>query len=88
MKKVVIAGLLVAVFASSSVVFGDIITLTDVTTFSATGTNAAIDMVDYGWGTLNKLDGALDFVTWEHQYTFNPPVQDILSANLTLALAG
>lgn len=86
MKKVVIAGLLISVFASSSIVFGDIITLTDVTTFSAIGTNEASDLVDYGYGTVSKLDGFGDFITWEHQYIFNPPVQDILSADLTLSL--
>jgi len=77
---------LVAMMASSTAVFADIITLTDVTTFTATGTNSAEDFVASGWGDVNKIEGFGDFVTWNHQYTFNPPVMDILSADLVLTL--
>ena len=86
MKKVVGAGLLVAMFASSSIVFGDIITLTDVTTFSATGTDSPEDLVASGGQFVNKLEGFHDFVTWDHLYTFEPAAQDILSAELTITL--
>lgn len=61
-------------------------TLTDVTYFTAQGTNAAEDYVDHGWGAVNKLEGFGDYVVWEHQYDFTPPLGTITSATLEIYL--
>lgn len=62
------------------------VTLTDTTTFTATGTSAAGDLVDYGWGDVNLLNGISDFVTWKHQYTFDPAAALLNSATLAISL--
>jgi hypothetical protein len=61
-------------------------TLTDITYFTASGTNAAEDYVDHGWGDVNTLNGASDYVVWQHQYTFTPPLGTITSASLEISL--
>jgi hypothetical protein len=61
-------------------------TLTDVTYFTAEGTNSAEDYEDHGWGAVNKLEGPGDYVVWEHQYDFNPPLGTITSATLEIFL--
>jgi len=61
-------------------------TLTDTTLFNATGTVLAEDYVSHGWGDVNKLDCILDYVTWDHKFTFNPPAAQILSGTLTVSL--
>jgi hypothetical protein len=61
-------------------------TLTDITYFTADGTNAEEDYVDHGWGDVNRLDGMADYVVWEHQYAFDPPLGTITSASLEIYL--
>jgi len=61
-------------------------TLTDTTYFTTDGTNAQEDYLDHGWGDVNRLDGISDYVTWQHQYTFSPPLGTITSASLELSL--
>lgn len=84
MKKVALTSFLLVVMAATSSLFADIITLNDVTTFTATGTNAPEDYVDHGWGDVNFLNGAFDYVIWTHQFEFVPPAEEILTADLTL----
>jgi hypothetical protein len=55
MKKVVLA--MIASLMLAGVAYAAPITFTDTTTFYAGGTNAAEDLVSYGWGDVNKLDG-------------------------------
>ncbi len=62
------------------------VTLTDVTQFTATGTNPGGDLDDYGWGDVNKLDGITDYVAWTHHFVFEPPANDLLYASLTVNL--
>jgi len=61
-------------------------TITDITYFTATGTNAPEDYVSHGWGAVDKLDGMFDYVKWQHQYTFNPPLGTITSASIAISL--
>lgn len=62
------------------------ISLQDVTTFDASGTNSAEDYVNHGRGSVSKLDGIGDFVSWTHSFTFAPAAAEITSASLTLFL--
>ncbi|TBW58796.1 PEP-CTERM sorting domain-containing protein [Marinobacter halodurans] len=71
---------------AASVVSATPITLTDTTTFTASGTNAPEDYVDHHWGDVNKLDGFSDWVTWKHQFTFDPPAANLISASLAIWL--
>lgn len=62
------------------------ITFTDVTEFTATGTTPGEDLLRYGRGDVNKLDGWFDYVYWAHHFEFNPPAAEVLSGELTLTL--
>ena len=71
MKKFIVTSaalLLVIGLATSS--GASPISFTDTTFFSAGGTNLPEDLVSYGYGTVNKLDGAFDFVRWTHHFEF------------------
>lgn len=59
--------------------------LTDITTFVVDGTDHPGDYIDHGWGDVNRLDWAGDYVIWAHQFDFSPPLQEILNATLTLS---
>ena len=61
-------------------------TITDTTLFTENGTIAAEDYVDHGWGTVNKLNAIADWVTWKHQFTFDPAADTLDSAKLTISL--
>ena len=63
-----------------------LITMDDTTYFTASGTNAAEDYVDHGWGDVDKLDGFGDYVSWVHQYEFDPPADYLVSGMLTVYL--
>ena len=62
------------------------ITFMDTTLFNATGTDAPEDLISYGGNFVNELEGELDYVTWEHQFTLIPQASQILSATLTVQL--
>ena len=72
------AALVVAGYSSATP-----INLTDTTYFTATGTNSPEDYVDHGSGAVNWLT-TWDYVKWNHHFTFNPEVDTITSAKLTL----
>ncbi len=65
-------------------------TLTDTTLFTAGGTTSVEDYVDHGRGDVNFLSSPIiscdpwDFVTWNHQFTFDPAADEILGATLEL----
>ncbi len=61
-------------------------TLTDTTLFTETGTFAAEDYVNHGWGDVNKLNSIGDYVTWRHQFTFDPAADTLESAKLIISL--
>ncbi|GGX49176.1 PEP-CTERM sorting domain-containing protein [Saccharospirillum salsuginis] len=82
-KSVLLAGGLVS-FAVAG--HASLITMEDTTYFTASGTNAAEDYVDHGWGDVNKLDGMTDYVSWMHQYDFDPPADYLVSGTLTIYL--
>lgn len=77
---------LIAALSLVSTVYAVPITLTDTTQFTATGTLATEDLKAFGTGTVNKLDGTGDFVTWTHSFTFAPPAEQIMLGTLTLSL--
>jgi hypothetical protein len=77
--------LIFSVFISGNL-FAALITLEDVTQFTASGTNPGGDLDSYGWGAVNKLDGLADYVAWTHHFTFNPVADSLISATLTLNL--
>lgn len=62
-------------------------TLTDTTTFTENGTNAPEDLVSYGGASVSALEGIGDYVTWKHQYNFDPPLGTITSASIAIELA-
>ena len=83
MKKTLVL-LVVLVFGWIGISNATPMTLTDTTQFTADGTISPEDYINHGWGDVNKLDGSLDFVAWQHQYTFMPEASSILSASLKL----
>ncbi|HEX2966145.1 MAG TPA: PEP-CTERM sorting domain-containing protein [Syntrophorhabdaceae bacterium] len=82
MKKL----LLIIILTISMTATTQAATLIDTTLFNANGTVEGGDLVGYGWGDVNKLDFISDYVTWKHQFVFNPPADQLLSATLTLTL--
>ena len=72
-----LSGLLLFLFAIGTATAAPV-TITDTTLFTKTGTIAAEDYVDHGWGDVNLLDGLLDYVIWSHQFVFDPPANEIL----------
>jgi len=76
--------LLVMVWVSSS--DATPITFIDTTFFNPTGTNPLEDYVRHGRGTVNKLDGILDYVTWIHHFDFVPPAEEVTAGKLTVWL--
>ena len=62
------------------------VSISDTTLFTGSGTLAAEDYSGHGWGAVNFLNGPLDFVSWTHHFTFDPPAGEILSGTLTLSL--
>jgi hypothetical protein len=63
------------------------INFTDTTTFTASGTVPdPDDLVGYGYGDVNKLEGSFDYVRWTHHFEEIFPVHEILSGNLTVYL--
>jgi hypothetical protein len=60
-------------------------TITDTTSFTKSGTNESGDLVA-AWGDVNYLGWIGDFVTWKHQFAFEPAAATIDSATLTISL--
>lgn len=85
---------IVMLLGGAGMTSASIITLTDTTMFTVAGTNAEEDYISHGRGDVNLLSttafqaatGAFDYVTWKHQYTFNPAVDHLVSGKLTLSL--
>ncbi len=86
MKKVIgILTLVIAVIGFTAAADAALpITFTDTTLFNANGTDAAEDYISHGYGSVNKLDNIGDHVAWVHQYAFEPPADNIISATLSL----
>ncbi len=62
------------------------VTLTDVTTFTANGTNPEGDLDGFGGNYVNELEYFGDYVRWTHHYEFDPAASVIQSGSLTLGL--
>lgn len=77
---------LITALLMTSTAYAVPITFTDTTQFTPTGTIAPEDLQRYGGGTVNKLDGIGDFVTWTHFFTLVPPAAKLLDGSLTLSL--
>jgi hypothetical protein len=63
----------------------------DTTVFTATGTTdasgtATADLDSFGYGTVSRLDGTLDYVSWTHHFSFSPAAAAINSATIGLSL--
>ena len=88
MKKLLrICAVMLFVVGVASISDANPITFTDITTFTEDGTVDTEDLVSYGYGTVKRLDGTSDYVTWTHHFDFDPPVQEVLSGTLTVSLA-
>ncbi len=85
MRKLMIP-LLVLVFAAFSYGTSYAVLLTDVTEFTESGTIESKDFIGHGWGKVNFLNDAGDYVTWAHNYEFVPPAAEILTGELTIYL--
>ena len=87
MKKIVVFLCSLVLFIGLSGVAGAaLIQFTDITGFTATGTDPTTDYNSHGWGAVNKLDGLVDHVSWTHHFTFDQPVEELLSGTLKLFL--
>lgn len=85
--KTFLASILTAVLLTvSGAALASPITLTDVTEFSHDGTNSPSDLNGYGGDYVNELEGATDYVSWTHQYTFTPAADELVSGTITLWL--
>jgi hypothetical protein len=85
MKKVLLV--LVLVLCMAGAAWAD--TMTDTTLFTTTGTVASEDLVSINtaWGpSVNYLAGTGDWVSWKHQFTYNPPYTTVTSGTLTVYL--
>jgi hypothetical protein len=83
MKKTLI-GLSGMLLIAGSIGTAGALTLTDTTEFTETGTIAAEDYVSHRYGgAVNKLNGFLDYVTWNHLFTTDS-ISVINSATLEL----
>ncbi|MDX1757845.1 MAG: PEP-CTERM sorting domain-containing protein [Marinobacter sp.] len=75
-----------ALLMLSGAAFASPITLTDITHFTAGGTDAPGDLDGSGGDYVNKLEGAADYVAWTHQYTFEPAAGELISGTISLWL--
>ncbi len=64
-------------------------TITDTTLFDAAGTTPAEDYDSHLYGSVNKLDGILDYVTWTHHFPDppNPEIDHAISGTITVYLS-
>lgn len=90
MKKVFV-GVFVVLLAMSSPLFADTISVSNTLTFDSAGVTSSGDgmgtLLDYGRGTVNKLDGILDYVMWSQTFVFNPPADNsTVKGKLSLTL--
>ncbi len=85
-KLILVLNVVLLIFGIGGIADAMPYTITDITYFTATGTNAAEDYVDHGRGDVNILDGIGDYVTWQHQYTFSPPLGAITSATIEISV--
>lgn len=83
-RLMVVLGVLLFVFCSTA--YATPITFTDETLFSANGTDPAEDIVAYGYGDVNELNGKGDFIRWTHHFEFDPAAESILDGLLVLSL--
>lgn len=87
MKKMILKGALLAIVGVGLISGSATATiLTDTVTFDASGTNAPEDLISYGWGDVNFLEGPGDYVVWNHQYDFNPAFESLNFATLDLTV--
>ncbi|GBC61606.1 PEP-CTERM sorting domain-containing protein [Desulfonema ishimotonii] len=96
MKKILMVVCAMAlVFGMVGVAGATPVTFTDTTDFKKWGTDPSEDYVDHGWGKVNKLNSGFnwaegllgrDYVTWTHHFDFDPELDYVISANLTLSL--
>ena len=85
MKKFIVtsAALLLVIGLATSSGASPISEFTDTTLFSEGGTNPSDDLVSYGYGSVNMLEGPLDYVRWTHHFEFDPLAQEV---TLTVSL--
>ncbi|WP_419655360.1 putative exosortase, PEP-CTERM type [Desulfosarcina variabilis str. Montpellier] len=87
LKKVILFLFSLAFFVFlGSPSWATMITFTDTTVFTSTGTTPSGDLDDYGRGNVNRLDGIGDYVAWTHHFTYDFPVDTVLSGTLSLDL--
>ena len=77
-KVLMVLALFVFIFTGTS--FATPISLVNVITFNSTGASSSGDGTGtldpssgFGWGSVNLLDGAGDYVKWTQAFTFSPP---------------
>ena len=88
MKKILLLTMLLAMISVPA--FALPMALTDVTLFTATGTTPVEDYDSHRFGDVNfmvePINNIGDCVEWTHHLDFVPPLSEISSATLTLAL--
>ncbi len=88
MKKFIVtsAALLLVIGLATPSSASTINDINDITEFTEGGTVPFEDLVSYGYGSVNMLEGPFDYVRWTHHFEFNPPAQEVLSGTLTVSL--
>ena len=81
-----LAGVLVGWMGAGTLAAAAPITLEDITEFNKHSTNAPEDLDGYGGDYVNELEYFKDYVSWTHQYTFDPPADTLISGKLELYL--
>ena len=86
-KVLIVLALFVFIFTGTS--FAAPISLVNIITFNSKGASSSGDgtatLDRYGWGSVNLLDGAGDYVKWTQAFTFSPP-PDIGSVTGTISI--
>lgn len=85
-KFIVMCAALSLVIGLASSSHASPITFTDITWFNDTGTVPSVDLVSHGYGSVDKLEGVFDYVSWTHHFEFDPPAQEVLNGTLTVWL--
>ncbi len=89
-KCLIIFSIFLSIFFIANSSFAMLYSISSEITFFSDGFTSdpegSVGDVQYGWGTLNKLNGMGDYIYWEHLLDYTPLVSSIDNADLTLQL--
>jgi hypothetical protein len=59
----------------------------DTTSFTTIAADDPADLIGYGGQYVNMIEGTFDYLSWEHQYTFDPALVSLTSATLEISIS-